>query len=38
MNGTFIVLPVYAAPVPEAHPVEVSVEEVSLGSVTEPAE
>ena len=33
LTGTFVVLPVYAAPTPEAHPVEVSVEEVALGSV-----
>ncbi|MFD2090351.1 N-acetylmuramoyl-L-alanine amidase [Blastococcus deserti] len=37
MTSTILVLPVYAAPVPEARPVEVAIDEVALGSVTEPA-
>lgn len=37
MTGTLLVLPVYAAPSPEAQPVEVAIEEVALGSVTQPA-
>ncbi|MGY1715091.1 N-acetylmuramoyl-L-alanine amidase [Geodermatophilus sp. SYSU D01106] len=37
MTGTLLVLPVYADPGPEAVPVETSAEEVSLGSVEEPA-
>jgi hypothetical protein len=36
LTGTILVLPVYAAPLPEAHPVETSIDEVSLGSVVEP--
>jgi hypothetical protein len=38
LTGTFQVLPVYAAPSPAAHPVEPSIDELSLGSVTDPAE
>jgi uncharacterized protein with LGFP repeats len=37
LTGTLLVLPVYAAPLPEAHPVDTSIEEVDLGSVSEPA-
>lgn len=37
MTGTFLVLPVYAAPGPEAEPVTTSAEEVALGSVEAPA-
>ena len=37
MTGTFLVLPVYADPGPEAVPVETSAEEVPLGSVEDPA-
>jgi hypothetical protein len=37
LSGTFLVLPVYAAPAPEAVPVETSEEEVALGSVEAPA-
>lgn len=36
-TGVLVVLPVYAAPGPEAVPVETSEEEVDLGSVAEPA-
>jgi hypothetical protein len=36
-TGTFVVLPVYAAPAPEAAPVKTSAEEVKLGSVTAPS-
>ncbi|WP_448610052.1 N-acetylmuramoyl-L-alanine amidase [Geodermatophilus sp. URMC 60] len=36
-TSTFLVLPVYAEPTPEAVPVETSVEEVAMGSVTAPA-
>lgn len=36
MAGTFVVLPVYAAPAPAARPVEASIEEVALGSVVAP--
>ncbi len=37
MTGTFLVLPVYAEPAPEAVPVETSAEEVPLGSLEDPA-
>lgn len=37
LSGTFLVLPVYAAPTPEPVPVEVISEEVALGSVENPA-
>ncbi len=37
MTGTFLVMPVYAEPGPEAVPVETSSEEVLLGSVAAPA-
>ena len=37
MTGTFLVLPVYAAPAPEPEPVKTSAEEVPLGSVDAPA-
>jgi hypothetical protein len=37
-TATFLVLPVHAAPVTDARPVETSTEEISLGSVTEPAD
>jgi hypothetical protein len=33
---TVLVLPVYAAPVPEAHPVHTSINELALGSVVDP--
>ncbi|TFV85685.1 DUF4214 domain-containing protein [Blastococcus sp. CT_GayMR20] len=36
LTGTILVLPVYAAPLPEAHPVETSIAEVALGSVVDP--
>jgi hypothetical protein len=36
VTGTLLVLPVYAAPVPEAHPVPTSIDEVRLGSVVDP--
>lgn len=36
MAGTFVVLPVYAAPGPVARPVEPAIEEVVLGSIAEP--
>jgi hypothetical protein len=36
LTGTFVVLPVYAAPAPQARPVEPSIDEVVLGSVAEP--
>src|SRR3954469_21679524 len=35
-TGTFVILPVYAAPGPKAPPVEPAIEEVALGSVAEP--
>jgi hypothetical protein len=38
MTSVFVVLPVYAAPTPEAEPVEVSIDEVALGSVVDPAD
>ncbi|UOY01214.1 hypothetical protein [Blastococcus sp. PRF04-17] len=37
LSGTLLTLPVYAAPGPEAVPVETSEEELALGSVEEPA-
>ncbi len=37
MTGTLLVLPVYAAPVAAPEPVEVTTEEVALGSVEAPA-
>jgi hypothetical protein len=37
LSGTFLVLPVYAAPAPEAVPVETSEEELALGSAEAPA-
>ncbi|MGY1781217.1 N-acetylmuramoyl-L-alanine amidase [Geodermatophilus sp. SYSU D01036] len=37
VTATLLVLPVYAAPQPDAEPVETSVEEVPLGSVDDPA-
>lgn len=37
LTATLLVLPVYAAPAPEAEPVEPSIEQVALGSVEEPA-
>lgn len=36
LTGTFVVLPVYAAPAPQARPVEPSIDEVALGSVAAP--
>jgi hypothetical protein len=36
LTGTFVVLPVYAAPVPPARPVTPTSDEVALGSVTAP--
>lgn len=38
MTATFVVLPVSAAPAPEAEPVETSAGEVEMGSVAEPAD
>jgi hypothetical protein len=35
-TGTFVTLPVYAAPAPEPQPVEPSIEAVDLGSVDQP--
>jgi uncharacterized protein with LGFP repeats len=37
MTGTLVVLPVYAAPGPEAEPVTTSVDEIALGSVEAPS-
>ncbi len=37
-TGTFLVLPVYAAPAPEAEPVATSTEQVEMGSVQAPAQ
>jgi hypothetical protein len=37
ITGTFVVLPVYAAPLPQAEPVAPSAEDVALGSVAAPA-
>src|SRR5690349_11961851 len=36
LTGTLLVLPVYAAPLPAAHPVGTSIDDVPLGSVVEP--
>ena len=36
-TGAVLVMPVYAEPVPEAVPVETSVDEVAMGSVEDPA-
>ena len=36
VTGCLLVLPVYAAPAPQARPVEVSIDELELGSVTAP--
>jgi uncharacterized protein YcfJ len=36
LTGTLLILPVYAAPLPEAHPVATSIAEVPLGSVVDP--
>lgn len=36
LTGSFVVLPVYAAPAPPAKPVQPSIAEVALGSVTAP--
>ncbi len=36
LTTTLLVLPVHAAPLPEAEPVETTVDEVALGSVVEP--
>jgi hypothetical protein len=38
MTGTLVVLPVYAAPAPEAEPVEATVDEIALGSVEAPTD
>jgi uncharacterized protein with LGFP repeats len=38
MTGTLLVLPVYAAPTPEAVPVPTSVDEIAMGSVETPSE
>ena len=38
LTGTFLVLPVYAAPAPEAEPVQTSSEQVEMGSVDDPAD
>ena len=35
-TGTFVVLPVYAAPAPNAKPVETSINDIDLGSVVAP--
>jgi hypothetical protein len=37
LSGTFLILPVYAAPAPEAKPVETSIDTVELGSLVAPA-
>lgn len=37
LTGTFLVLPVYAAPLPEPEPVPTSTEQVDMGSVADPA-
>jgi hypothetical protein len=37
LTGVVLVLPVYAEPTPEAVPVETSVEEVAMGSFSDPA-
>jgi hypothetical protein len=37
MTGTFLVLPVYAAPGPEPVPVDTSTTDVAMGSVADPA-
>lgn len=37
LTATFLILPVYAAPTPEAVPVETSAEEIAMGSVEAPA-
>src|SRR4051812_48315819 len=37
MTATFVVLPVYAAPLPEPEPVTTSSDQVDMGSVEEPA-
>jgi uncharacterized protein with LGFP repeats len=37
MTGTFVVLPVYASPVPEAEPVPTATEAIAMGSVGDPA-
>jgi hypothetical protein len=37
LAGTLLAIPVYAAPVPQAPPVETSIDEVSLGSVVQPS-
>jgi hypothetical protein len=36
LTGTFLVLPVYAAPTPQAEPVAPSIDSVDLGSVDQP--
>ncbi|WP_442928915.1 N-acetylmuramoyl-L-alanine amidase [Modestobacter sp. VKM Ac-2984] len=36
VTATLLTLPVYAAPMPEAHPVAPSIDEISLGSVVDP--
>ncbi|MCZ2822337.1 N-acetylmuramoyl-L-alanine amidase [Modestobacter sp. VKM Ac-2977] len=38
VTATLLVLPVYASPGPDVRPVETSIDEVALGSVTDPAE
>lgn len=38
LTGTLLILPVYAAPQPEAEPVPPSINEVGLGSVEQPEE
>jgi hypothetical protein len=37
MTGTFVVLPVYASPGPEAEPVATATEAIAMGSVEDPA-
>jgi hypothetical protein len=36
LTGTFLVLPVYAAPLPDAKPIAPSIDSVDLGSVAQP--
>jgi hypothetical protein len=38
MTGAFVVLPVYAAPVPAPHPVAAKIDDVELGSVEKPTD
>ena len=36
LTGTFLILPVYAAPLPEAKPVAPAIDAVDMGSVDQP--